>query len=284
MKLIDTSRQLDYKLVVPKVTKTTLGGKRNAITKQKFSLSVDIKKQTVSDIRTLLQNIIISETEQQQKIGNQPNILRTDGKQVNINQVKKRIQVWYGSFLAKATMSEIEHEVQRVLDILNKERFIAVPFGDGPWTRGSPAGRAEGEWRTRRPKLSIKDWEWSYLESVKKGSPVKVTGNQDMILAEGDILLFRPKTLELSFYTAFLLYWNKRDGFVPYKKWSDYPVTKYGLMGDLSRRLRRKPLLVPYKINTKWWHGQERNYTKVGMPGLTIKVAERSDKKFRKVQ
>ncbi len=297
---VPTSK-VDYKLVVPKKTKITIGGQRGAIQKQTFNIGVDIYKQSVADVKALLQNIIIDQTQEQLSINNPANLLRTDEQTKPIYEVRRKIQVWYGSFVSKAAMQEIEFRVAGMLNLLNQQGSIAVPNGSGPWMRAGYSGsfrygfragsreydeknskislhpdhqRSRGEWRTRNPVANINDWAWFYISFSNKGEKAKkINGPQEMIITEGDRLVFRPKTRVASFYTSFQLYWLRRGGWNPGEAFKEISKNKLGPMGELSKVLKRKPLLKPFKISTKWYHADNQNYWKVGVPSVSLLVA-----------
>ena len=103
-------------LVVQKTRTRKLGGS-SAVTATNDILVGDIAKQSSADLQWLLQQITIEESEQQEKIGNNPSALYVDNRDTKpLKEAFYRTEVLFGSELQRRAIAAIEIELRKFIN------------------------------------------------------------------------------------------------------------------------------------------------------------------------
>jgi len=213
------------------------------------SLTLDLGKQTLSDIQFVLTEIAVQETRGQIKADNPPSRVVIDNREGKpLEFAERKIEIDYGEFLDKLMIQQIERSV------------LASVRSSGL----TSAGTATGEPGKGFAFIASKsDWRWLYIETP--GTTAKPITNPAQTLgamAVGSTLIYMPKSEYaglLNMVSARIaagwskkrLYYSQKKQKVPTygaKEGGKYRTGKKGFMARSIDKLKRNRLLKNYSI------------------------------------
>ena len=138
-------------LVVPKIRTINLGD-GHKLSKEQFSF--EVQAQGISDIRSMMINLMVNDTEQQIELGNPPQITSVDNKtDRHIEDIERKATIIFGTVLAKEAMQLVVRELERAiiglelkdtgaLSNLQNWQWVFIRKGQGPLniSSGAPLG------------------------------------------------------------------------------------------------------------------------------------------------
>lgn len=118
-------------LVIPRSRTIDLGGGQSGT---RVRLYEDMSKQSIEDIRTMLRQIAVRDTEQQKAIGNPPQFWETDGQTGKpIGEAQRRVVVVFGVVLVAAAMRLIEAALEQAIRATSTAHTGALADISGHW-------------------------------------------------------------------------------------------------------------------------------------------------------
>ena len=259
------SSRKDFKLVIDRTR--SVGGEKGRF----HSFEQDVTDQSHADIRQLLQNIVIDETDEQDKLGNPFNRLIVDGQEKQgIQHVKKKIVVTFGNTLDKAIMMAVEKALiaqWRKLPIKKMYRH------DG------------GGWEIiKAPRLTTRDFHSTYYpEPRKKGDTgIRLNGAQDIKQVQKNSLLVLSPRPGMGLDLASWMNHAFVRGSVNNRKGTrTREPRKLGFMAAVSQSLRRRAMFKEFTIRA----GYSKKYMNIGeswphgTPYISIVVKSKTSRK-----
>lgn len=237
-----------YKTIVRERKVTRLpSGKRNLTFETEIvRLAIDIDNQSLSDIHTLIANIVVDETDKQIRINNPPTRFevnrregRPDGKPI------RNVQVLYGTELASRLMSVVEIELAKHIRLMT----------------------------TKNHPLRVARWQWFYLpfkgrKKAVEPHTIKSFGFMDQLVLVPQTHLAGMADFEAANYGQARWKGDKRR--------ATAKGNKQGFVGRTAQRLKRKNIFANFSLygtfTQKYAYSGERY--KHGSPILII-VAKR---------
>jgi len=226
------------------------GGGRSKIS-DRDTITLDMKKQGLSDIEFLLKAITIEETKAQVKKGNDPSSLVVDNRQNKpLHTAKRRVEVTFGNFLDQLMIKAVERTLMNEIRKAVKD--------DSAKLLGS-----------------IGNWEWLYAEK-SKGKAAPVNPRTMTAIAIGSLLILKPKSNQAGIQDMFAA---RRDA-----GWEDADLWKKGRSGGMGfmaksiNKLKRTRLMKNYSIYvvfTQRFKLSNEIYSH-GTPVIVIRVRRRS--------
>jgi len=189
----------------------------------------DVTGLGLSDIRQMLLEIVGTDTKQQERLGNQANLVYTDGF-INkpASDVKKKVEVVFGSQLARTAMDVVEQVLKAA--ILK--------------TTDSKTGKL----------ANIKSsWEWIF---IRKGRPYNFVLDDNITFIAGDKLILKPRDVPYATLVNMMVSKGGRSlsirGRKTKKNLTGYrkSTSNMGFIGATTAIVRRMPMFRNFNVVT----------------------------------
>ena len=219
-------------LVVPKYRQVNLLGDSIAL---RQTLTLDIRNQTVADVRFLLKAITIDEVDTQQRLGNEANRFAVDGREgKSISDAKCRTEVTFGNALDQVM-------IRAIMKSVRAQTRLEV----GQVIRSAPGLKREdisGFRKLSRPS----SWEWVIAEG--KGAPAKPTNPfaDNVQLSFGQSLIYRTISKYMGLANMFAA--RIDAGWKGGKLWSKGRSGGKGFLFKSINTIKRNRLLRDYTV------------------------------------
>lgn len=100
------------------------GGARAS--REQFNIGVDLVTQGYDDIRAILRQTAAEATAEQLRANNPPTTVLVDGRQKNIQSAQYKIEIFFGAFIQRAAMVEIEVALHNAIKRSTRARTGAL--------------------------------------------------------------------------------------------------------------------------------------------------------------
>jgi len=220
-------------------------------------LSVDMNKQSLSDIQYMLKALTIHDTQIEIKNGNEPTRLAVDGRETTfLAHAKRKTEVTFGNTLDMLLIKAIQRELMSAI------KTNAV----------KPADAALG---------NMSNWEWAYAEkSGEAASPVQIHTVKSLKI--GSYLILRPNSNMVGLADMFAA--RKDAGWAPGRWLTKGRSGGKGFMAKGVDKLKRTRLMKNYTIHvvfTQRFKISDEKYSH-GTPVVVLRA--RRNKGYRKIK
>jgi hypothetical protein len=189
----------------------------------------DVTNYGLEDIRSMLLDIVGRDTAEQERIGNPPNLVYTDGY-VNrkASEARKKVEVIFGSQLARTAMTVVESTLKAAI----------LKTTD---TKTGSLSNIKGK------------WEWVY---IKNGRPANIMGQSDITFSAGDKLILKPRDVPYATIVNMMVSKGGRSlsirGRKTKKNLTGYrkSTSNMGFIGATTAIVRRMPMFRNFNVVT----------------------------------
>jgi len=240
-----------FPLVVAK-TKTTNVNLLGVPIGKKDTLTIDVTKQGISDIRHIVMALVNDETENQVRLDNKPTAVVVDGNEhKSLKVVRKNVQVFFGNLIDQVMIKAIEKEVK-----------LAIQAQAPSWYK----------------KAELYDWGWFFAKDKKKAAvPVTKGEMSKLSMNRGSLLVYMPTSVHVALANMFAA--RIDAGWRGYQLWQKGRSGGKGFMAKGINRLKRTRVTKQYVImiqHTQRFQlpGQDKVY-RHGTPCVVVYAARK---------